>query len=282
MLEGSPGEYLTAPIIKYIEQRGGKLHLRRKVRGINYDNYDDEFRVTSLDIAIGTETEQVVGDAYIIACDVPGVQRLIPQEWRHRHNELDKLFSLQAVPVVTVQLRFDGWVTELSSDGIVESHAQRANNSNPGPARGIDNLLYTADAEFSCFADLAVTSPTDYYREGQGSLLQLVLTPGDPHIGRSNEEIVERTLKQVRKLFPSAEKLNCTWSSVVKLAQSLYREEPGQDVNRPSQRTPVKNFFLAGSYTYQDYIDSMEGACKSGRLAATAVLSAMQERMPAA
>jgi len=30
-------------------------------------------------------------------------------------------------------------------------------------SHGIDNLLYSADADFSCFADLAVTSPTDYY-----------------------------------------------------------------------------------------------------------------------
>jgi len=39
-------------------------------------------------------------------------------------------------------------------------------------ASGLDNLLYTPDADFSCFADLALTSPEDYYIEGQGSLLQ--------------------------------------------------------------------------------------------------------------
>ena len=42
---------------------------------------------------------------------------------------------------------------------------------------------------------------------------------------------------------------------------------------RPDQRTPVTNFFMAGSYTKQDYIDSMEGATMSGRLAATAILA---------
>jgi zeta-carotene desaturase len=63
-----------------------------------------------------------------------------------------------------------------------------------------------------------------------------------------------------------------TWYSVVKLAQSLYREAPGMDVYRPAQKTPVGNFFLAGSYTQQDYIDSMEGATISGRQAAKAIL----------
>ena len=111
---------------------------------------------------------------------------------------------------------------------------------------------------------MALASPGDYYREGEGSLLQLVLTPGDPFIKEKNEDIAHRVLEQVRNLFPSARDLNMTWYSVVKLAQSLYREAPG--------KTPIGNFFLAGSYTQQDYIDSMEGATLSGKQAAKAIL----------
>jgi zeta-carotene desaturase len=124
---------------------------------------------------------------------------------------------------------------------------------------------------------MALTSPSDYYREGQGSLLQLVLTPGDPFIRQNNEAIAQHVLKQVHELFPSARELNMTWYSVVKLAQSLYREAPGMDPYRPNQKTPVANFFLAGSYTQQDYIDSMEGATLSGRQAAKAMLENASE-----
>ena len=46
---------------------------------------------------------------------------------------------------------------------------------------------------------------------------------------------------------------------------------------RPSQATPINNFFLAGSYTRQDYIDSMEGATMSGHLAANAMLGKADE-----
>jgi zeta-carotene desaturase len=76
----------------------------------------------------------------------------------------------------------------------------------------------------------------------------------------------------VRDLFPSARELECEWHSVVKVGESLYREAPGMDKNRPTQRTPIPNFFMAGSYTYQDYIDSMEGATKSALLCADVVL----------
>ncbi len=55
----------------------------------------------------------------------------------------------------------------------------------------------------------------------------------------------------MRELFPSARGLKMTWHSVVKIQQSLYREAPGLDPFRPDQKTPVPNFFLAGSYTKQ-------------------------------
>ncbi len=63
---------------------------------------------------------------------------------------------------------------------------------------GLDNLLYSADADFSCFADLAVTSPVDYYLEGQGSLMQCVLTPATQYMPMCNEDIAARVHQQVR------------------------------------------------------------------------------------
>jgi zeta-carotene desaturase len=248
--------------LNYLEERGTKIYTRRRVREIQFTETQGKTEVTGIVVADGEKEETITADAYVCACDVPGIQKLIPSDWR-KWPEFDNIYKLDTVPVATVQLRFDGWVTELNDE------TQRKQLEK---AAGIDNLLYTADADFSCFADLALASPGDYYREGQGSLLQLVLTPGDPFIRESNEAIANHVLKQVQDLFPSARNLNMTWYSVVKLAQSLYREAPGMDPYRPAQKTPIPNFFLAGSYTQQDYIDSMEGATLSGRQAAQAIL----------
>ena len=262
MLQGSPNEYLHKPIVKYLEDRGVKIYTRRRVREILFAENSGETRVTGLAIAKGETEETITADAYLFAGDVPGVQKILPTDWR-KWSEFDNIYKLDAVPVATVQLRFDGWVTELDDP---EKRKQLSH------AVGIDNLLYSADADFSCFSDLALSSPADYYKKGEGSLLQLVLTPGDPFIKENNEAIAQHVLKQVLDLFPSARELNMTWYSVVKLAQSLYREAPGMDAFRPAQKTPIANFFLAGSYTQQDYIDSMEGATISGRQAAKAIL----------
>ncbi|CAI0384167.1 unnamed protein product [Linum tenue] len=268
MLKGSPDIFLSGPIRKYIEDRGGRFHLRWGCRQVLYETSPDgETYVTGLAVSRATNKETIKADAYVAACDVPGIKKLLPKEWRES-KFFDNIYELVGVPVVTVQLRYNGWVTELQD--LERSRQLRR-------AAGLDNLLYTPDADFSCFADLALTSPEDYYIEGQGSLLQCVLTPGDPYMPLTNDKIIERVKKQVLSLFPSSQGLEVTWSSVVKIGQSLYREGPGKDPFRPDQKTPVKNFFLAGSYTKQDYIDSMEGATLSGRQASAFICQAGEE-----
>ncbi|KAH9754165.1 Zeta-carotene desaturase /chromoplastic [Citrus sinensis] len=163
--------------------------------------------------------------------------------WREM-KFFNNIYELVGVHVVTVQLRYNGWVTELQD--LERSRQLRQ-------AVGLDNLLYTPDADFSCFADLALTSPEDYYREGSGvkNFLSRVLTPGDPYMPLPNDEIIRRVAKQVLAPFPSSQGLEVIWSSFVKIGQSMCGEGPGKDPFRRDQKTPVKNFFLTGSYAKQ-------------------------------
>mmetsp|Transcript_1735 Transcript_1735/g.2290 ORF Transcript_1735/g.2290 Transcript_1735/m.2290 type:complete len:591 (+) Transcript_1735:52-1824(+) len=280
MLEGSPEDFIHKPILAYLKERGVKVNTSARIQDIIYttDGSGKPAQVTG--IKVGENVREF--DCVVAATDVPGIKKLLPQGFRESYPFFDKIYNLVGVPVATVQLRFDGWVTELQD---MDKMKDVSSDYGQGKAPGLDNLLYSADAEFSCFADLALTSPSsNYYQEGKGSLLQCVMTPGDKWMPASQEEISNACLKQVRELFPSTRDLNCTWSHVVKLAESLYREAPGMDKNRPSQRTPIPNFYMAGSYTYQDYIDSMEGATKSALLCAdvvledTKVLVAMREK----
>lgn len=276
MLNGSPAERLLAPIAEYIEAKGGRIHTRWGCREVLYETGADgnPSTVTGLRLTKAGEEQIIKADAYIAALDVPGAKKLIPQAWRNQPF-FDNVFKLVGVPVITVQLRYDGWVTEMQDP-------QRAKQLGGGKAVGLDNLLYSADADFSCFADLALTSPVDYYKEGEGSLMQCVLTPADPYLPRDNESIAAEVDRQVKRLFPSAAGLKYTWHSIVKIGQSLYREAPGVDPFRPDQKTPIPNFFLAGSYTKQDYIDSMEGATLSGRQCAYKVLEEVPQLAAAA
>jgi zeta-carotene desaturase len=271
MLEGSPEEFLHKPILKYLLDRNVEIAYNQRVSELKFEIDDNGFpnRVTGFVASeVGGERKSHTFDVVVAATDVPGIQKLLPKEFR-KFREFDSIYKLDAVPVQTVQLRFDGWVTELQDDLKMR---QINEDLSDGKAPGLDNLLYSADADFSCFADLALTSPGSYYKKGEGTLLQCVLTPGDKWMPVSTEDIATATLEQVYKLFPSSKKLNCLWWNVVKLGKSLYREAPGMDLYRPNQVTPIPNFFLAGSYTFQDYIDSMEGATKSALLCSSEIL----------
>jgi len=48
--------------------------------------------------------------------------------------------------------------------------------------------------------------------------------------------------------------------AVVRTPRSVYAAIPGRNKFRPSQRTPIPNFTLAGDWTSQKFLGSMEGA----------------------
>ena len=267
MLDGSPQTGLHDPILKYLDDRGVKINLSTPCRDIVHDVDENGLPTRVRGIKIGANEEFKDFDCVIAACDVPGIKKVLPESFR-KYDQFDSIYNLDTVPIATVQVRFDGWVTEMNDDARM---MDVSGDQSDGKGAGIDNLLYSVDTEFSCFADLALTSPGEYYKPGEGSLIQAVFD--ERATSRSNEQLVEDCIKQLHNIFPSSRKLNCTWSSVVKLGQSLYREKPGQDKFRPKQATPIPNFFLAGSYTYQDYLDSMEGATRSGLMVADEVIS---------
>lgn len=97
-------------------------------------------------------------------------------------------------------------------------------------------------------------------------------------IDRPNSEIIEATLNELAKLFPQylPNPAKVLKSHVVKTPKSIYTAIPDREKFRPSQTTPITNFFLSGSYTAQPFFGSMEGAVLSGKLTAQEIHKASQ------
>ena len=53
-------------------------------------------------------------DTIIAACDLPGIKKVLPESFR-KIPTFDNIYELDCVPIATVQLRFDGWVTEMQA-----------------------------------------------------------------------------------------------------------------------------------------------------------------------
>ena len=132
-------------------------------------------------------------------------------------------------------------------------------------------------------------------RNKNRSMLEFVFAPATiatgadrDWIGCRDEEIVDAVMEELERLFPDnfgssvsdASLVSLVKSSVVKTPQSIYLMAPGMQSHRPLQTTPVPNFFLAGDWTSQMYLASMEGALLSGKQAAEAILASDQGRAP--
>ncbi|KAH9649465.1 15-cis-phytoene desaturase /chromoplastic [Citrus sinensis] len=121
-----------------------------------------------------------------------------------------------------------------------------------------------------------VISEMEYYNPNQ-SMLELVFAPAEEWISCSDSEIIDATMKELAKLFPdeiSADqsKAKIVKYHVVKTPRSVYKTIPNCEPCRPLQRSPVEGFYLAGDYTKQKYLASMEGAVLSGKLCAQAIV----------
>ena len=247
-LDGPPSERLHRPFAEYIEARGGEIRTGARVEQLVLEWHAGRPVFTGVRLESG---EVIQGDAFVMAAPLHSARQAIPRVLRHLPY-FDNLWKLKSVPVMNVQVWFDRYVSET------------------------DNLHFTADAPFSVFADLAVTSPM-YDRHG-GSLVSMAVAPAEPLWHLSDEEIARKCLDALRHLWPRTREARVLHHTVVKIPNSIYREVPGSDALRPTQRTPIRNFALAGDYTQQDYMASMEGAVRSGHRAARALLDSAGRR----
>ena len=246
-LDGNPPERLCQPMVEHIESKGGEVHLESPLREIelNADGSVAGFRIGGV---AGKEPYTLTADAYVSALPVDPFKLLLPEPWKQMPF-FSKLDGLRGVPVINIHLWFDRKLTD------------------------IDHLLFSRSPLLSVYADMSNTCRE--YEDAERSMLELVFAPAKDWIGRPDEEIVAATMKELERLFPqhfgTENPAVLRKSKVVKTPLSVYKTVPNCQPLRPTQKTPVPNFFMAGDYTLQRYLASMEGAVLSGKLCAEAV-----------
>jgi squalene-associated FAD-dependent desaturase len=88
-----------------------------------------------------------------------------------------------------------------------------------------------------------------------------------------NDEIRSRVVAELGRLFPEMARAKLLRSKVVTEHTATFSAVPGVDRWRPPQASPVRNLALAGDWTATGWPATMEGAVRSGYLAAEAVLA---------
>ena len=153
-------------------------------------------------------------------------------------------------PITTVHLWFDRAVTELDHAALLDTRIQwmfnktRIRRSEPG-----------AEAE-------------------QGQYLELVISASFPELQRSREQILSSAIEELTRFFPAVRQATLLKAGILKEARATFSVLPGLDRFRPVARTELPGLYLAGDWTRTGWPSTMEGAVRSGRLAAEVVASA--------
>src|SRR3954468_7267312 len=157
------------------------------------------------------------------------------------------MLSLGTLSAVTIQLELDG------------------------PALSSDHTNFSPGA-LCCFAEQSRTTFT--HAKGR---LSVILYPPEVFLHLEPPAVLERTLTEAKRIGLDLRGRVKDYR-VVRHPHDFYALRPGSEALRPTQATPVPGLSLAGDYTKQPFVASMEGAVISGELAARASRAELESR----
>ena len=109
------------------------------------------------------------------------------------------------------------------------------------------------------------------FNKGEGRYLQLVVSASRSLLEMSRAEVIDLGVRELAEFFPEVRKAKLEKAHVVKEVRATFSAQPGLEEVRPGTATNIRNLFLAGDWTQSGWPATMEGAVRSGYIAAEAV-----------
>jgi squalene-associated FAD-dependent desaturase len=261
----------------YIRARHGEIRFRNSLETFSPEPSQVRVRVG--------EGEEVF-DFLIVALPFEGLERVLPDA-PGSASLREKLTHFESSPITGIHLWFDRQISDLDHAVLLDRtiqwmfHKSRLLQRSQSPATspgareregqerdfGSDPALSDRSAPKG-----AVKTPfSNGASASGGSYIELVVSASKNLIDKSRTEIVDLALKEVREFFPAARAANLVKSTVIKEVHATYSPRPGIDAYRPPQATAWPRVFLAGDWTATGWPATMEGAVRSGYLAAEAL-----------
>ena len=226
-----------------IEQKGGEVVFRSPLRSLRVS----ENKLTALIFDQGREES---ADAYVLAVPHLALAELLPDSVKQTDAALGNLDKIKVAPITGVHFWFDRKVMDEPYMTLLDTTTQWVFNKT-ALYGGVNGSQKSA---------------------GSGQYLQLVISASYDLLQKPRQEIIDLCLKEVRHALPAARDAQLVKATVIKEAAATFSPEPGVDRWRPKQQTSVRGLFLAGDWTDTGWPATMEGAVRSGYLAAEAVL----------
>ncbi len=226
----------------YIRARRGEIFFRTSL---------ESFLPCGSNVRIRAGEKDETFDYLILALPFDGLARVLPHS-PEAEPLREQLSHFETSPITGIHLWFDRQISDLD-------HA----------------VLLDRTIQWMFHKSRLLTSRASATNDSAGSYIELVVSSSKSLIDESRAEIVELALKEVREFFPAARAATLVKSTVIKELHATYSPRPGIDIYRPQQRTRWPRVFLAGDFTATGWPATMEGAVRSGYLAAGALARAV-------
>jgi zeta-carotene desaturase len=112
------------------------------------------------------------------------------------------------------------------------------------------------------------------FNKSEGKYVQVVVSASRSLLEMPRAEVIALAVRELAEFFPRVREARLEKAQVVKEARATFSARPGMEASRPPARTAIPNLFLAGDWTRSGWPATMEGAVRSGYLAAEAVAEA--------
>jgi squalene-associated FAD-dependent desaturase len=238
----------------HIRARGGEIRFRNSLETFFPEPAQVRIRIAGKEEAV---------NYLILALPFDGLDLVLP-ETPEATPLREKLRHFETSPITGIHLWFDRQISDLDHAVLLDRTIQWMFHKSRLLERAREGHDFSR-------ADSARIRNGALAPEGQGSYIELVVSASKSLIDKSRAEIVDLALKEVREFFPEARAANLMKSTVIKEVHATYSPRPGIDSYRPQQTTTWPRVFLAGDWTATGWPATMEGAVRSGYLAAEAL-----------
>ncbi len=241
-----------------LERRGGEIRMRAGVAQICVA----DGRIAGLRLDDGSEAS---ADYYLAAVPHETLLGILPSAVAEREPVFAGLRHLATSPITGIHLWYDRAVMQEPFLALLGLTVQWVFNKSQLYASVEEEKTGKFSGEKVAAAALTTME--------EGQYLQLVISASYDLVQRSRQEIIELCRRDLAEVLPATRDARLVKATVIKETAATFSPQPGADRWRPTQHSPVVNLFLAGDWTATGWPATMEGAARSGYLAAEAILA---------
>ncbi|MCH7988103.1 MAG: FAD-dependent oxidoreductase [Planctomycetes bacterium] len=239
-------------LIDWLSKRGTTILMKTGVERVLLENN----KTTAVELRDGNS---LTADQFVLAVPHHRLMSLLPDSLKS-HPQIEGLKRLETAPITSVHLWFDRPVTTLPHAVLIGRLSQWMFNRSALRCETLAGGQRPTDRRMSAGND-----SSSYY--------QIVISASRNLAERSQQETINDVVRELIEIWPETENAVLVHSRVITEYKAVFSPLPGVDAFRPQQQSPILNLQLAGDWTRTGWPATMEGAVRSGFMAAENILN---------